>query len=56
MSDVTCILSQIVQVDPQAADRLPPQLYDELRKTGCRETGVGEAWTDAAGSALVHEA
>ena len=32
MSDVTRILSQIEQGDPQAAEKLLPLVYDELRK------------------------
>ena len=32
MSDVTRILSQIEQGDPQAAEMLLPLVYDELRK------------------------
>jgi hypothetical protein len=32
MSDVTRILSQIEQGDPQAVEKLLPLVYDELRK------------------------
>ena len=32
MSDVTRILSQIEQGDPQAAEKLLPLVYDELRR------------------------
>lgn len=32
MYDVTRILSQIEQGDPQAAKKLLPRVYDELRK------------------------
>jgi ECF sigma factor len=32
MSDVTRLLSAIDQGDPQAAERLLPLVYDELRK------------------------
>ena len=32
MSDVTRILSQIEQGDPQAAEKLLPLVYEELRK------------------------
>ena len=32
MSDVTRILSQIEQGDPQAAEQLLPLVYEELRK------------------------
>src|SRR5947207_1702583 len=32
MSDVTCILSQIEQGDHQAAEKLLPLIYNELRK------------------------
>jgi len=32
MSDVTLILSQIEAGDPQAAEKLLPLVYDELRK------------------------
>ena len=32
MSDVTRILSRIDQGDPQAAEKLLPLVYDELRK------------------------
>ena len=36
MSDVTRILSQIEQGDPQAAEKLLPLVYDELRKLAHR--------------------
>jgi ECF sigma factor len=34
MSDVTRILSQIEQGDPQAAEKLLPLVYDELLRLG----------------------
>jgi hypothetical protein len=38
MSDVTCILAQIESGDPQAAERLLPLVYDELRNLARRDT------------------
>ena len=43
MSDVTRILSQIEQGDPQAAEKLLPLVYEELRRLGqashCKQLG-----------------
>ena len=49
MSDVTRILSQINDGDPQAAEQLLPLVYDELRKLAAAEDGPGESGADVAG-------
>jgi RNA polymerase sigma factor (TIGR02999 family) len=56
MSDVTRILSQIEQGDPQAAEQLLPLVYDELRKlaAGYMANEAPGHTLDATG--LVHEA
>lgn len=56
MSDVTQILSQIEQGDPNAAEQLLPLVYEELRKlAACRLRNEKPGQTLQA-TALVHEA
>lgn len=56
MSDVTHILSQIVQGDPQAADRLLPLVYGELRKLAAAKLAQEKPGQTLQPTALVHEA
>jgi RNA polymerase sigma factor (TIGR02999 family) len=56
MSDVTLILSQIVQGDPQAAEELLPLVYDELRKLAAAKLGQERPGQTLQATALVHEA
>src|SRR6187455_2393037 len=56
MSDVTRILSQIEQGDPQAAERLLPLVYDELRKLAARKLAQEKSGQTLQTTALVHEA
>jgi len=56
MNDVTRILSQIESGEPQAAGKLLPLVYDELRKLAAQKL-AGEAPGQTLGAtALVHEA
>jgi RNA polymerase sigma factor (TIGR02999 family) len=56
MADVTLILSQIEQGDPQAAEQLLPLVYDELRKLASQRLGKEEPGQTLQATALVHEA
>jgi len=56
MSDVTDILSQIEQGDPQAADQLLPLLYDELRKLAAARLACEKPGQTLQATALVHDA
>src|SRR6476659_5762100 len=56
MSDVTRILSQIEQGDPQAAERLLPLVYDELRKLAAAKLAQEKPGQTLQATALVHEA
>ncbi len=56
MSDVTRILSQIEQGDPQAAERLLPLVYDELRKLAAVKLAQEKPGQTLQATALVHEA
>ena len=56
MSDFTHILSQIEQGDPQAADRLLPLVYDELRKLASARLAQEQPGQTLQATALVHEA
>jgi len=56
MSDVTRILSQIEQGDPQAAERLLPLVYDELRKLATQRPAQEQPGQTLHSTALVHEA
>jgi RNA polymerase sigma factor (TIGR02999 family) len=56
MSDVTHILSAIDQGDSQAADRLLPLIYDELRKLAAHKLALEKPGQTLDATALVHEA
>jgi len=56
MSDVTGILSQIEQGDPQAAEELLPLVYDELRKLAAAKLAMEKPGQTLQATALVHEA
>ena len=56
MNDVTRILSAIERGDPQAAERLLPLVYDELRRLADRKLAREEPGQTLQATALVHEA
>src|SRR6185503_10060075 len=56
MSDVTQILSQIEQGDPQAAEKLLPLVYGELRKLAAARLAHEKPGQTLEATALVHEA
>jgi RNA polymerase sigma factor (TIGR02999 family) len=56
MSDVTRILTAIEQGDRQAADRLLPLVYDELRKLAAARMAAENPGHTLDATALVHEA
>ena len=56
MSDVTRILSQIEQGDPQAAELLLPLVYEELRKLAAAKLAQEKPGQTLQATALVHEA
>src|SRR6478736_6501785 len=56
MSDVTRILSQIEQGDPQAAEKLLPLVYNELRKLARLKLSHEKPGQTLQPTALVHEA
>jgi RNA polymerase sigma factor (TIGR02999 family) len=56
MSDVTQILSQIEQGDSQAAEKLLPLVYDELRKLAAVRLAQEKPGQTLQATALVHEA
>jgi RNA polymerase sigma factor (TIGR02999 family) len=56
MSDVTQALNAIRQGDPQAAGRLLPLVYDELRKLAAQKLAHEAAGQTLQPTALVHEA
>src|SRR3954471_23050470 len=56
MNDVTGILSAIEQGDPQAADRLLPLVYDELRKLAAQKLAREAPGQTLQATALVHDA
>src|SRR4051794_16062930 len=56
MNDVTRILSAIERGDPQAADRLLPLVYDELRKLAARRLAHEKPGQTLQATALVHDA
>jgi DNA-directed RNA polymerase specialized sigma24 family protein len=55
MSDVTRILSQIEAGDPQAAERLLPLVYHELRKLAAAKLAQEKPGLTLQATALVHE-
>jgi RNA polymerase sigma factor (TIGR02999 family) len=56
MSDVTRILAEIESGDPQAAERLLPLVYDELRKLAAQKMAQEKPGQTLEATALVHEA
>ena len=56
MSDVTQILSAIEGGNPQAAERLLPLVYDELRKLAAAKLAQEKPGQTLQPTALVHEA
>jgi RNA polymerase sigma factor (TIGR02999 family) len=56
MSDVTRILSQIEQGEPQAAEKLLPLVYEELRKLAAAKLAHEKPGQTLQATALVHEA
>ena len=56
MSNVTRILSQIEQGDAQAAEKLLPLVYDELRKLAAAKLTQEKPGQTLQATALVHEA
>jgi RNA polymerase sigma factor (TIGR02999 family) len=56
VSDVTRILSQIEQGDPQAAEKLLPLVYAELRKLAAAKLAQEKPGQTLQATALVHEA
>lgn len=56
MSDVTHILSQIELGDPQAAEKLLPLVYDELRRLAAAKLAHENPGQTLQATALVHEA
>jgi RNA polymerase sigma factor (TIGR02999 family) len=56
MSDVTLILSQIEQGDAQAAEKLLPLFYEELRKLAAAKLAQEKPGQTLQATALVHDA
>jgi RNA polymerase sigma factor (TIGR02999 family) len=56
MSDVTRILNAVEQGDPQAAEKLLPLVYDELRKLAALKLSQEKPGQTLQATALVHEA
>jgi len=56
MNDVTLILSALEQGDPQAAEKLLPLVYDELRKLAAARMAHESPGQTLQATALVHEA
>ena len=56
MSEVTQILSQIESGDPQAAEKLLPLVYEELRKLAAAKLAQEKPGQTLQATALVHDA
>jgi RNA polymerase sigma factor (TIGR02999 family) len=56
MSDLTRILSQIERGDAQAAEKLLPLVYEELRKLAALKLAQEKPGQTLQATALVHEA
>jgi RNA polymerase sigma factor (TIGR02999 family) len=56
MNDVTRILNALEQGDPQAAGRLLPLVYDELRRLAAQKLSLEAPGQTLQPTALVHEA
>ena len=55
MNDVTQILSEIEQGDPNAAEQLLPLVYDELRQLAASKLAIEKPGQTLQATALVHE-
>jgi RNA polymerase sigma factor (TIGR02999 family) len=56
MGDLTQIMDAIEQGDPQAASKLLPQVYDELRRLAAQRLAHEAPGQTLEATALVHEA
>jgi hypothetical protein len=56
MNEVTCILSDLAQGDPQAAGLLLPLVYEELRQLAAQKLAQEAPGQTLEATALVHEA
>src|ERR1700741_1482532 len=56
MNDVTHILSAIEHGDQQAADKLLPLIYDELRRLAAQRLAAEKPGQTLQDTALIHEA
>lgn len=56
MTDITQIICEIEQGDPDAAERLLPLVYDELRKLAAAKLAHEKPGQTLEATALVHEA
>ena len=56
MSDVTQLLNAVERGDPQAAERLLPLVYDELRRLAAQKLAREKSGQTLQATALVHEA
>src|SRR5436853_1822162 len=56
MADVTEIVNAIEQGDPQAAERLLPLVYDELRRLAAQRLAQEKPGQTLQATALVHDA
>jgi RNA polymerase sigma factor (TIGR02999 family) len=56
MTEITRVLSAIEQGDPQAAEKLLPLVYDELRKLAAQKLAHEKPGQTLQATALVHEA
>jgi hypothetical protein len=56
MNDVTNIINDISQFDPQAASRLLPLVYNELRRLSAQRLAQEKTGQTLQVSAIVHEA
>src|SRR6202140_5465954 len=55
-NEVTLILSAVEQGDPQAAERLLPLVYDELRRLAAQRLAHEKPGQTLQATALVHDA
>src|SRR3954466_10109765 len=56
MSEVTRVLAAVERGDPQAAERLLPLVYDELRRLAAQRLAGEKPGQTLQATALVHEA
>jgi RNA polymerase sigma factor (TIGR02999 family) len=56
MSEITRILDQVQQGEPQAAEQLLPLIYDELRRLAAHKLSLLPAGQTLQATSLVHEA